>query len=183
MNTSREIKVAVSGHRQLTNLPYLENDILAAADRIQTAFSNHQYHVWSCLAEGADRILSRILVKRLEAKLTIVLPLPELEYIKDFKTDKSIQEFRDLKQMADNIIVPDQIFARPLAYQVANHTLLQDCDLLVTIWDGMPARGPGGTSEVVESIRQAEKPLLWIHTVQEKNINVLTEERFPNLNA
>ena len=183
MKTSREIKIAVSGHRQLSNLPYLENGIIAAAGRINNAFSNHQYHVWSCLAEGADRILSQILVKRLSAKLTIVLPLPELEYIKDFKTDKSIQEFRYLKQMAEKIIVPDQIFARPLAYQVANQTLLQDCDLLVAIWDGMPARGPGGTSEVVESIRQAEKPLLWIHTVQEKNNNVLTEERFPNLNA
>ena len=182
MKPTCEIKIAVSGHRQLTNLPSLENSVLAAADQIHTAFPGKTYHIWSCLAEGADRILSRILVKSLGAKLTVVLPLPEQEYIKDFKTTESIQEYKQLKQIAEKVVASDQVLARPLAYQAANHTLMQGCDLLVTIWDGLPARGPGGTSEVVESIRQGGKPLLWIHTNKEKNDDMLTKERFPNRN-
>lgn len=180
MKTTCEIKIAVTGHRQLTNLPSLENSIFAAVDQISEAFPGQIYHIWTCLAEGADRILSRILVKSLEAKLTVVLPLPEQEYIKDFETIESIKEFEHLKYGAEQVISPDQVLDRPKAYQDANHTLLQGCDLLVAIWDGIPARGPGGTSEVVESIRQAEKPLLWIHTDNEKNRFQITRERFPN---
>lgn len=174
-----EIKIAVSGHRKLTNLPTLKNCILAAADQILAAFPDRTYEIWSCLAEGADRILSRILVKSLEAKLIVVLPLPELEYIKDFETIESIEEFDQLKHIAEKVVLPDINLSRPQAYQTANHTLIEGCDLLVAIWDGVPARGPGGTSEVVESFKAAGKPLLWIHTDNELNHEMLSKERFP----
>jgi hypothetical protein len=176
-----EVKIAVCGHRNLSNPRQLQAGILTAAERIQRVLPDQQYHIWSCLAEGADRLITRILVKTLAAELTIVLPLPEPQYLKDFQTNESIQEFNDLKQLAGKIIEPDHELLRPHAYQAANLTLIKNCALLVAIWDGKPAKGPGGTGEMVEMSRQAGIPLLWIHLSGGPGIGYLTEERFENL--
>jgi hypothetical protein len=175
--TQGQIKITVCGHRCLSNLPYLETSILLVSTRIQKTYPGRLYQVYSCLAEGADRLLARILTQTLPADLTVVLPLLEKEYLNDFQTDKSIQEYFNLKQLAKDVITPDHKHNRPLAYQVTNSYLMEHCDLLVAIWDGLPARGPGGTAELVKSVRDSGKPLLWIHSNQETVSTSLIEER------
>jgi len=157
------LKIAVFGHRHLDDPHHLEISILAAAQRIQDVYPSVVYQVYSCLAEGADRLLASKFIQTLPADLKAVLPLPEQEYLKDFHSEKSKQEFHQLKRLARKVIVPDQLIIRPQAYREANHYLMQNCDLFVTIWDGLPARGPGGTAELVEMVRLSERPLLWIH--------------------
>ena len=39
---------------------------------------------------------------------------------------------------------------------------MESCDLLIAVWDGQPARGAGGTEEVVSLARIANKPLFVI---------------------
>ena len=127
-------------------------------------------------------MLARVLIEELAAELTAVLPLPEQEYMKDFLTIGSIQEYENLKRLAVNVIVLDQDHARPQAYQAANDYLIQHCDVLVVIWDGLPARGAGGTGEVVAAARQAGKALLWIHTNPLPHEKILTDERLKGVN-
>lgn len=172
-----KIKIAVFGHRHLGDPHLLETSILAAAQRIQEVYPSVAYQVYSCLAEGADRLLASKLIQVLPADLAVVLPLSEQEYLKDFQSKKSIQEYHHLKRLAKKVVTSDQQPTRPHAYREANHYLMQNCDLFVTIWDGLPARGPGGTAELVQSARHAERPLLWIHVEQGPLNGSLTEER------
>jgi hypothetical protein len=175
------VKIAVCGHRRLSDLDHLETSILDAARRIRDLYPGLHYQVYSCLAEGADRLLTHKLIEALDVDLIAILPLPEREYLKDFRTDKSIQEYFNLKRLAKEIVSPGQDQTRPQAYQEANRYLMKNCDLLVVIWDGLPARGPGGTAEMVQIARLVGRPMLWIHTGQGQINGSLTEERFDNL--
>ncbi|MGC9336438.1 MAG: hypothetical protein ACP5JJ_20055 [Anaerolineae bacterium] len=125
--------------------------------------------------------MARKLMEALAADLVVVLPLPEQEYLEDFQSIESIEEYRALKRLAQEVIPPGSKVARPLAYRAANETLAAHVDLLVAIWDGEPARGPGGTAEIVELFRQAGRPLFWIHADQGPTAGTLTGERLERL--
>jgi hypothetical protein len=175
--TSSSIKIAVCGHRRLDDPHRLETSILISVQRIHAAYPGHPYQVYSCLAQGADRLLAGKFIQALPADLTVILPLPEQEYLKDFKSEQSIQEYNKLKYLAKAVITPDLVYTRPQAYREANRRLMENCDLLVTVWDGLPARGPGGTAELVKMARLSERPLLWIHANDAYHTGRLIVER------
>lgn len=173
------VRIVVSGHRHLTVTPSLERGIGEAIERIDASFPGYQFHVLSCLAEGADRLLSQYLMEALRAELMVVLPLPEEEYMRDFRSALSIQEYWALKNRATRVVQTTSRLARPFAYQIANQKLLEKADLVMVIWDGLPARGPGGTAEMVAMARQAHLPMLWIHAGDDEHpAGELSEERF-----
>jgi hypothetical protein len=159
-----DIRIAVSGHRQLEGQARLQIGVVTAIKKILESYPKRNYQVYSCLAEGADRFLGRILSETLPADLITVLPLAENEYLEDFQTNQSIQEYKHLRKISRGLVLPEQPLPRPQAYQAANHILAASCDLLVALWDGKPTRGPGGTAEVIELFRKDRRPLLWIHT-------------------
>jgi len=39
-------------------------------------------------------------------------------------------------------------------------------DLLIAVWDGKPARGPGGTADVVAYAASAGKPYVWLDPIR-----------------
>ncbi|GLF95217.1 hypothetical protein SYYSPA8_12990 [Streptomyces yaizuensis] len=49
------------------------------------------------------------------------------------------------------------------AHQAGSELLVDRCDLLIAIWDGSPARGYGGTADVVHYARRSSTPvtILW----------------------
>ncbi|MCJ7624195.1 MAG: hypothetical protein MUO76_11880 [Anaerolineaceae bacterium] len=179
--TRSGINIAVSGHRLLDDVGHLAQAIRSAGTRIRECFPDQRFQVYSCLAEGSDRLLARELIKALAADLIAVLPLPEKEYLKDFRTTESVQEFEHLKQLATNVITLEQEHTRPHAYQAANHYLIHHCEGLVVIWDGLPARGEGGTGEIVSIARQAGKALLWIQASSGRHEKILIEERLKGI--
>ncbi len=175
------LRIAVTGHRCLTETASLEPAIQKAVERIRTACPGWFYQVYSCLAEGADRLLSRRLVQSLPADLIVVLPLAEPEYLKDFETDESLSEYHALRQQAVAVLPPASNLPRPLAYREANQLLAVRCNLLMAIWNGELARGPGGTGEAVELFRRAGRALIWIHLGEGPLYGTLMEERLDAL--
>ncbi len=179
---SRDVlRIAVTGHRCLPEADSLKPAIQKAVERIRAAYPGRLYQVYSCLAEGADRLLGRSLVQSLPAELVVVLPLAEPEYLKDFESDESVGEYHALRRQAVAALPPARDLPRPLAYREANQILAARCDLLVAVWDGEPARGPGGTGETVELFRRAGRALLWIHAGAGPLYGTLTEERLDAL--
>jgi hypothetical protein len=174
--TCRKVRIAVCGHRRLDKIDQLETGIQVAGRKIKDIFGNAEYQVFSCLAEGADRLLADRLIELLGADLIAVLPFPDSDYLDDFNTVESVQEFLIYKKRAKMIISPQQTMLRPLAYQRANQTLLNHCNILVAVWDGRPARGIGGTAETVEFARKLCLPILWIHASEDPLAGILLEE-------
>ena len=106
------------------------------------------------MAEGADRILAKRLLLIPDAALWVPLPLPEEEYLKDFKTSKSKKEFIHLLGKAERVIKMPVTDNREEGYLAAGKYILENSDVLLAIWDGKPAQGMAGTGEIVTLARE-----------------------------
>lgn len=122
----------------------------------------HKLRLVSELADGADRIAAQAALD-LDEMLEVVLPFAPEEYERDFETPELVAEFRALLAQASSTIVLDgHISGRPLAYEAAGYTLLDNCDLLIAVWDGEPGRGRGGTRELLGEAARRAMPVLVI---------------------
>jgi hypothetical protein len=58
-----------------------------------------------------------------------------------------------------------------LAYVAANERMLASVEMLVAVWDGVPAQGKGGTADVVEQARASGVPIevVWPREARRKS--------------
>jgi hypothetical protein len=124
-----------------------------------------RYTVVSALADGADRLVARVVLEREGAKLEAVLPLPADDFAHDFDAD-SRAEFDRLLKTATHVYepTPNEVEARPEAYLGGGHRLVDHVDVLIAVWDGLPPRGTGGTAEIVEYAREQQVPVFVIES-------------------
>ncbi len=121
--------------------------------------------VVSALAEGADRLVAKEVLADKDARLEVALPLPEEEYVKDFRSEASKEEFGCLLSRASE--TPWQApngLDRDEAYERAGHYVVDRCDALIALWDGKKSRGRGGTAEIVGYAQEQGVPIAWVHT-------------------
>lgn len=183
-----QVRVGVTGHRRLADpnlLTLRVGEALACLRTSAGALDKLCLTVVSPLAEGADRLVARRVLEEPRARLEALLPLPIEDYQRDFATAASRREFLDLLQRALLVEVLGQDRAdgrhgtngagapakppmlppgpkRDAAYRAVGEAVLARCDVLIAIWDGQPARGLGGTAEIVEAARRRGHPLIWI---------------------
>lgn len=157
------VAVGVTGHRFLADLERLTAGVEVALDRIEQAFPSEPLTVISPLAEGADRLVVQRVLARPGAQLVVPLPLPKSDYSADFESTSSREEFMDLLAQADEVVALPPAINRDQAYATAGRYVLGHCDVLIAIWDGKPAQGLAGTSEIVALARAGGLPLAWIH--------------------
>jgi hypothetical protein len=121
----------------------------------------------SALADGADRLIANAAIKELKADLIAVLPMPAEEYENDFKTEKSKTEFRDLLKSALCVKVAQVPAgdgwkvdgdARNEQYARGGAMVVDHAQILFAIWDGLPARGTGGTAQQLEWFAKGASP-------------------------
>ncbi len=181
--------VGVTGHRSLAEPQALERRVEDALQRLDRRFASAglpwpELTVASALAEGADRLVARVVLRRPGAQLLAVLPLPRDDYRADFTDAASGQEFDDLLGRADHVLLVPPAPSRDEAYAAAGRTVLAQCDVLIALWDGLPARGLGGTAELVVAARALATPLIWIRTdppfaIREERIGRIVPRRRP----
>src|SRR5664279_5727419 len=134
---------------------------LETQDRIY-ATSAPLIRIVSGLAEGADRIA--ITAAPADWRLEAILPMPRAEYARDFlgsaAASDSNADFERLLARAASVTelpllpgfdVRDDA-GRPQHYHALAAFLVRQIDLLVAVWDGQQADGPGGTGAVVADV-------------------------------
>ncbi|WP_067171619.1 hypothetical protein [Microtetraspora niveoalba] len=150
------LRVAVTGHRDLTPATL---DLVAAAIHEELRGRGPAVVGVSCLAPGADQIFADAVLD-LGGALEVVVParrygraLPE----------RDRAEFERLLARAGSVVRLPYDVPTPETYRSANEVLLDGADLLIAVWDGRPARGRGGTAEVVgEALRRdIEVRVVW----------------------
>jgi len=162
-------RIGVVGHRVLADPDSLCAPIAEAVRRL-TEFVPVSPGVGlvpvvvSALAEGADRLVAKEVLADKDARLEVALPLPEEEYVKDFKSEASKEEFSCLLARATE--TPWQApkgLDRDEAYERAGHYVVDRCDALIALWDGRKSRGRGGTAEIVSYAQEHGVPIAWVH--------------------
>lgn len=157
--------IGVTGHRFLAERDRLTAGVDAALQRIHAAFPAQEVlTVISPLAEGADRLVVWCVLALGGMRLVVSLPLAIEDYLADFATPASRAEFRYLLAQADTTVMLPTAPTREAAYEAAGHYVLDHCDVLIALWDGLDEQGPGGTGALVNEARQRGLPLAWVHT-------------------
>lgn len=201
------IRIGVTGHRTLNDISslkiclqntldtgYLEAFTPEAKQSLtQAKAPSVVFSVISPLAEGADRLVACSVMEN-GGLLEALLPMPLEEYIKDFATSESRQEFIDLLARAHRLAVTDCGVSnaapddRNKAYRRAGEDVLERCDILIALWDGQPSRGLGGTAEIIELAVSSKKPVFIISTsepgrMELKNGGTLTADFIEEINS
>ena len=132
----------------------------------------------SGLAEGADQMAIRSRPKGWA--VDAILPFPRARYLEDFAPahatggiDRRLEFESALAQARSIVELPDQGDA-VRGYQHLGEALLQESNLLVAVWDGDPAAGPGGTETVVTRALESGIPVVWICSRQDRAPQLLS---------
>jgi hypothetical protein len=132
-------------------------------DQIEASWPGLPLMAISPLAEGSDRLVVRRVLARPGAQLIVPLPMSEAEYVRDFTSSHSQDEFYELLAKAHRIVRFPPDSTRPAAYATAGRYIIEQCHVLVALWNGEPANGEGGTGAIVAMARAHQRPLAWIY--------------------
>jgi hypothetical protein len=178
------IRVGVTGHRPNhlgeADIPLLKRQIHRVLQSVRNAgaeiagdrlagYDSHSpsFRVISALAEGSDRYVADEGLE-LGYELQVPCPFPIEDYEHDFKSPESKKHFLELLKKATAVLELDgsraDQHAQNRAYESVGRTVLRQCDLLIAIWDGEPARGQGGTAQIVGEAAHLHIPTVWIKT-------------------
>lgn len=157
------IAVGVTGHRHLTEIDVIITGLEGVLRRLLETFPGSNFRVLSSLAEGADRILADKLLQIPKTTLWVPLPLPREDYLSDFRNSRSKEEFIHMLRRAERVIELPVKINRDEAYLAAGRYIIENCDVLLAIWDGKPSRDKAGTASIVALARERSQPLAWIH--------------------
>jgi hypothetical protein len=149
-------RVGVTGHQSIppTAVNYITKqvrEILASQAEPLVGLSS--------LARGADQVFADICLE-LGAELHAIIP--SAEYGSTFKPTARLM-YEGLLVAASEVHQLD--FAKPTeeAFLAAGYYIAEHTDLLIAIWDGEPARGIGGTADVVAYAKSLslETRIIW----------------------
>jgi len=154
------IVLAVTGHRSVDPGNHaLVAATAAACKALRARFPSSPFLILSGLAEGADRLVARVAMDTLDARLIAILPMPRADFAEDFPDPASRAAFDALLARAESVVALDppagdawrvQGAARDQLYARVGAVLAEHAQILFALWDGAPARGVGGTGDVVE---------------------------------
>jgi hypothetical protein len=123
----------------------------------------------TALAEGADTIAATAGLASGYA-VEAVLPFEPENYAQDFK-DEALNDFGRLYKAArSRLVLPatrdlpprENDPAAKKAYEAAGLTVIGNCDIVLTVWDGGESRGRGGTTNMLVAAASLGIPIIHI---------------------
>ena len=153
--------LGVTGHRVLPS-----NDLATIEHVVRERFAWLRWNmphtpivVVSAQAEGADRLVAKMAMKE-GFEVWTVLPTQAEEYEKDFVTDGSRNEFRQILEGSARVLNASALAGqspgsteRPQIYVDAGNEICRLSHALLAIWDGQDSDRPGGTALVITTFR------------------------------
>jgi hypothetical protein len=111
------------------------------------------------LAVGADQLLAK-LITRIGGRIYAVIPFRGYE--RSFDAE-GLTAYRSYLSKAVSVEVLDTPGTDEDAYLAAGKRVVDLADLLIAVWDGRPAKGKGGTADIVAFAQQRHVPLIHIN--------------------
>ena len=163
------LKIAITGHRNLLNEDEVSKNIALGLQYFQSIDKDLQ--AISALAVGADTIFAQE-ANELNIPIRYILPFELRVYEEDFSTTQrkilhnllaqNQQQYEVVSSLKDT-----KLETRNEAYLVVGKRLVDECDIVLVVWNGEDAQGTGGTGDVVAYARTQNKPVHIIKGVRE----------------
>lgn len=174
-----DIQIGFTGHRPNRLSPdhmlairgklifVFEKLYMAIADsEIYSSSSKVGFTLVSGMAAGAD-LAAIYAAKHLSWRLNLLLPYNRNDFIKTFSSIKDIDEFTQFLADASNVTEMDalgDVTSIDESHEVLGKYLLENCNMLVAVWDGGESKGKGGTVDIIESAIKIGKRVIWLDT-------------------
>ena len=145
-------RIAVSGHQ---GLPVRTVELVD--EQIRALLSGDAPDVVgvSCLADGADQVFARA-VTDLGGRIEVVVPA---ERYRDGLAEEAHGEYDRLLAQAVSVRRLPFVDSTSESHMAASKLMVDEADELFAVWDGKPARGYGGTADVVAYARDRGTPV------------------------
>jgi hypothetical protein len=168
--------VGFSGHRQVADQTGVAKAIHGALRALQGEAPG-EWLALSSVAEGSDQLFVAQ-ARSIGLSWHAILPLPKAEFAADF-APVEWPGVEALLGQAEHVHVITENGTREDAYLDCGLETVNGADVLLAVWDGEPARGKGGTADVVEYAKSLGKPVLIIdaNTLEVRRDNFANLER------
>lgn len=177
------LRVGVTGHRDVADPRSATRHVNAVLDELTRRLSSTAAHghgstpvqliAVASLAEGADRLFVRTVVERGD-RYQAVLPYGSTTFRDGVDGDgagidcsdaASRDEFDTLLRQAESTwhstsSAPETETDRVDGYVRASAHVIDQCDILVALWDGISTRRRGGTADTVSEALKKEVPVI-----------------------
>lgn len=147
------MRVGVTGHQDIPRrvVPALEDMVQQLLERQPGPLT-----CVSSLARGADQMCAGLALRR-GSSLHVVVPCARYE--ESFATPAALEQFTSLLARSDSVETLSFPGPSEEAFLAAGRRVVDLSDLLTAVWDGQPARGKGGTAEIVAYARARRVPV------------------------
>jgi hypothetical protein len=108
------------------------------------------------LGPGADQLFARLV---LELGGSLYLVIPARQYRDGFPDEDARRGYEELAAKASHITRLEFTESTEHAHMEGGKAVVRNAELLVAVWDGKPARGLGGTADVVAYAKQRGVPV------------------------
>ena len=166
------MRIGFTGHRP--NRLGINSDLLRA--RVGEAIdglmaeaiaAEHTAVAISPLAEGSDRLFAEVALER-GLVLEALLPMSATEYIQTFEDASTTHTFHALLRRARSVReLAGSLSDSKTAYEALGREMVEASDMLITVWDGKPAAGRGGTPEVIAEALVNARRVVWVSAVED----------------
>lgn len=143
--------LGVTGHQ---TIPPEARELVVGAIRDILSEADPPLSAVTSLAAGADQLFATEFL-RTGGHLQVIVP--SRRYEQTFTTDEDLALFRSLLAAAQVVTRLDYEEPSEEAFLAAGKIVVDNCERLIAVWDGEPARGLGGTADVVRYAREAGK--------------------------
>ena len=154
--------VGLTGHRELRDPARIKTAIYQVLQELKQKCGGRLL-TFSSIASGADALFAEESIA-LQLPWKVVLPFSKEFYLKSVTDEERRVVSRYLEKAYAVETMPLSEQQEDLYLNCGVRTV-DDCDVLLAVWDGEPARGKGGTADVVAYAHQVKKPVIWIHAI------------------
>ncbi|MER7046218.1 hypothetical protein [Streptomyces jumonjinensis] len=146
-------RIGITGHRFI---PLEAHGHIRSGLRAALSAHGGGLEAFSSLAVGADQLFADVALD-CGAELTAVIPSDD--YADDFTEPGELARFEELRGRAAREVRLGFPHATDEAYYAAGAYIADSCNRLIAVWDGCPARGLGGTADIVRYARDRGTPV------------------------
>ncbi|MFT3990835.1 MAG: hypothetical protein QM680_05440 [Luteolibacter sp.] len=153
--------VGFSGHRKLER-PEEARAVIRQELRALVSSLNGELIGLSSAASGADTLFLEACTE-LGIRTIVLLPFDRERFSQDFENPADWDRAVSCMDAAIWCETVGGNEVAPAAYHVVNREMLDIADRMIFLWDGLPARGLGGTAETVMECHERKIPARIIH--------------------
>lgn len=136
--------IGITGHQHLEKR--LKNGWLKKRLFEELSAITGKICAYSSLAIGADQLFAEVALK---SSRDLVAIIPCENYLNTFSS-RAQKNYQHILDHCNNVETLDHPAPSQEAFLHAGKTIVDRSDILFAVWDGKPAKGKGGTADIVE---------------------------------